>query len=121
MNFRDMGAFQNFPDTHDNIGFYQLEPPGRVCRPLRGNGLAAGKHPRGSVLHVFLKLNFLVTITSTKGFEKKYLSIIGSLKSIISASRCLIYSLSFLFWSSFQALSSGIINLESGLSVCRQN
>ncbi len=28
MNFRDMGAFQNFPDTHVNIGFYQSEPPG---------------------------------------------------------------------------------------------
>ena len=48
-------------------------------------------------------------------------TLIGSLKSIIWASRCPIYSLSFLFWSSFQALSSRIINLESGLSVCRQN
>ncbi len=30
MNFRDMGTFQNFPDMHVNIGFYQSEPPGDV-------------------------------------------------------------------------------------------
>ena len=37
--------------------------------------------------------------------------------SSLLSSRCLIYSLSFLFWSSFQALSSGMISLASGLSV----
>ncbi len=28
LNFRDTGAFQNFPDTHVSISFYQSEPPG---------------------------------------------------------------------------------------------
>ncbi len=27
MNFRNMGPFQNFLDTHVNIGFYQSDPP----------------------------------------------------------------------------------------------
>ncbi len=28
INFRDMGAFQNLPDAHVNIGFYLSDPPG---------------------------------------------------------------------------------------------
>ncbi len=33
LNFRDISAFQNFPDTHVNIGFHQSEPRGGTFQP----------------------------------------------------------------------------------------
>ncbi len=53
-NFRDMAAFQNCPDTHVNIAFYQSEPPGaRMHRFLSGLDWSIW-HGGNKLIHLFL-------------------------------------------------------------------